>query len=127
MSPDLQAWHELGTPKVVLSLWRGLIEVKPKLTVDAIQKVVCAYYRVTQVDMLSERRAREIARPRQVAMWLCRKLTKRSLPDIGRRFGERDHTTVIAAVKRVEQLRTTNTFIRHDCRVLLEQLGGEVA
>ena len=60
---------------------------------------------MTLTDMTSKRRARVIARPRQVAMYLSKKLTKRSLPDIGRRFGGRDHTTVMHAVKRIDSLR----------------------
>jgi len=71
-----------------------------RLTVDRIQRAVCEIFSVTPTDMVSKRRAR-----RQVAMYLCKKLTKRSLPDIGRRFGGRDHTTVMHAVKRIDQLR----------------------
>lgn len=76
-----------------------------RLTVDRIQRAVCEVFSVTPTDMVSKRRARVIARPRQVAMYLCKKLTKRSLPDIGRRFGGRDHTTVMHAVKRIDALR----------------------
>ena len=76
-----------------------------RLTVERIQRAVCEVFSVTPTDMVSKRRARVIARPRQVAMYLCKKLTKRSLPDIGRRFGGRDHTTVMHAVKRIDQLR----------------------
>jgi len=76
-----------------------------RLTVDRIQRAVCEIFSVTPTDMVSKRRARVIARPRQVAMYLSKKLTKRSLPDIGRRFGGRDHTTVMHAVKRIDQLR----------------------
>ena len=76
-----------------------------RLTVDRIQRAVCEVFSLTPTDMVSKRRARVIARPRQVAMYLCKKLTKRSLPDIGRRFGGRDHTTVMHAVKRIDQLR----------------------
>lgn len=76
-----------------------------RLTVDRIQRAVCEVFSVTPTDMVSKRRARVIARPRQVAMYLSKKLTKRSLPDIGRRFGGRDHTTVMHAVKRIEELR----------------------
>ena len=76
-----------------------------RLTVDRIQRAVCEVFSLTPTDMVSKRRARVIARPRQVAMYLCKKLTKRSLPDIGRRFGGRDHTTVMHAVKRIDELR----------------------
>ena len=79
-----------------------------RLTVDRIQRAVCEEFNVTLTDMTSKRRARVIARPRQVAMYLSKKLTKRSLPDIGRRFGGRDHTTVMHAVKRIDELRAAD-------------------
>lgn len=96
-----------------------------KVTVDLIQKTVAAHYHISQAEMLSDRRARYVARPRQVAMWLCKKLTTRSLPDLGRRFGNRDHTTVLHAIRRIEALRETDHFLRYDCAVLLDKLGGE--
>ena len=76
-----------------------------RVTVDRIQREVADFYHIKLSDMLSARRAREVARPRQIAMYLAKRLTPRSLPDIGRRFGGRDHTTVMHAIKRIEQLR----------------------
>ena len=75
------------------------------MTVDKIQKAVAEHYGLKQADLISERRARAVARPRQVAMWLAKQITTRSLPDIGRRFGGRDHTTVLHAVRRIEALK----------------------
>src|SRR3546814_12581730 len=66
-----------------------------KITIDDIQRRVAEHYRLKPADMVSARRAREVARPRQVAMYLAKRLTPRSLPEIGRRFGGRDHTTVM--------------------------------
>ena len=74
--------------------------------------------------MLSKRRSRAIARPRQVAMYVCKMLTTRSLPDIGRRFGGRDHTTVIHAVKRIDNLRAEDTGLNANIESLLETLKG---
>jgi len=73
-------------------------------------------------DLLSPRRARAIARPRQVAMFLSKTLTSKSLPDIGRRFGGRDHTTVIHAVKKVEELKMTDSQIAEDVELLRRML-----
>jgi len=73
----------------------------------AIQAAVCRQFGVTTLDLMSARRGREVARPRQLAMWLARHTTLLSLPDIGRGFG-RDHTTVIHAIKRVEELLRTD-------------------
>jgi chromosomal replication initiator protein len=85
-----------------------------KLTIDEIQRRVADHYRLKMADLLSARRAREVARPRQVAMYLAKKLTARSLPEIGRRFGGRDHTTVMHAVKRIEELRASDREIDAD-------------
>ena len=76
-----------------------------RISIDEIQTQVAEHYRIRKAEMTSARRAREVARPRQVAMYLSKQLTPKSLPDIGRRFGGRDHTTVIHAVKQIEQLR----------------------
>ena len=74
------------------------------ITVDKIQNVVSNYFNISLNDMLSQRRSRPLARPRQLAMYLAKKMTTRSLPEIGRRFANRDHTTVIHAVKTITRL-----------------------
>jgi chromosomal replication initiator protein len=95
-----------------------------KLTIDEIQRKVAEHYRLKMTDLLSARRAREVARPRQVAMYLAKKLTPRSLPEIGRRFGGRDHTTVMHAVKRIEELRVTDREIDADVSHLTRLLDA---
>jgi chromosomal replication initiator protein len=75
-----------------------------RITIDEIQRKVADHYNLKLTDMASPRRAREVARPRQVAMYLSKQLTPRSLPEIGRKFGGRDHTTVMHAVKKIEEL-----------------------
>ena len=74
------------------------------ITVDKIQNVVSNYFNIALSEMLSQRRSRPLARPRQIAMYLAKKMTSRSLPEIGRRFANRDHTTVIHAVKTITRL-----------------------
>ena len=81
-----------------------------------------SHYTLRLSDLLSARRARQVARPRQVAMYLAKTLTSRSLPDIGRRFGGRDHTTVIHAVRRIEELRATDAQIAEDVELLRRML-----
>jgi chromosomal replication initiator protein len=93
-----------------------------KLTIDDIQRKVAEHYHLKMADMVSARRAREVARPRQVAMYLAKKLTPRSLPEIGRRFGGRDHTTVMHAVKRIEELRASDRDIEADVACLTRLL-----
>ncbi len=93
-----------------------------RITIDEIQKRVSDHYRIRAAEMVSARRAREIARPRQVAMYLAKQLTPRSLPEIGRRFGGRDHTTVIHAVRQIEKLRALDTEIDADVRTLIREL-----
>ena len=95
-----------------------------RITVDEIQKACAAHYRIDASEMRSKRRARAVARPRQVAMYLAKKMTPRSLPEIGRIFGGRDHSTVIHAVRTIEQLRESNPDIDADVRALLRQLEG---
>jgi chromosomal replication initiator protein len=95
-----------------------------KVTVDMIQKTVAEHYALKQADLISERRARAVARPRQVAMWLAKQITTRSLPDIGRRFGGRDHTTVLHAVRRIESLKADDPALARDVDVLLRKLRG---
>lgn len=98
--------------------------VERRITVDEIQKVTAEYYQLKQADLLSERRTRAVARPRQVAMWLCKQHTTRSYPDIGRRFGGRDHTTVLHAVRKIEELIGTDDKIAADTEALSRKLRG---
>jgi chromosomal replication initiator protein len=93
-----------------------------KLTIDEIQRAVADYFNLRLAEMLSERRARNIARPRQMAMYLSKQLTSRSLPEIGRRFGGRDHTTVMHAVRKIEDLRRDDSQIDDDITRLLRHL-----
>ncbi|MCP1471515.1 chromosomal replication initiator protein [Sphingobium sp. OAS761] len=95
-----------------------------RITVDEIQKACAAHYRIDAAEMRSKRRARAVARPRQVAMYLAKKMTPRSLPEIGRIFGGRDHSTVIHAVRTIEQLRESNPELDADIRALQRQLEG---
>lgn len=89
-----------------------------KITIDDIQRKVADYYNLRLAELLSSRRSRTIARPRQIAMYLSKMLTTRSLPEIGRMFGGRDHTTVIHAVKRVEDLRNSDIAIDEEVEIL---------
>jgi chromosomal replication initiator protein len=89
-----------------------------RVTIDEIQKKVAEHYNVRVADMSSARRARAVARPRQVAMYLAKQLTPRSLPEIGRKFGGRDHTTVIHAVRKIEELSAYDATFREDVELL---------
>ncbi len=93
-----------------------------RISIDEIQTRVSDHYRIRKAEMTSARRAREVARPRQVAMYLSKQLTPRSLPEIGRRFGGRDHTTVIHAVRQIEKLRQSDAELDADIRLLTRQL-----
>ncbi len=93
-----------------------------RITIDEIQRTVCQFYRIDRSEMSSKRRTRAVVRPRQVAMYLSKVLTPRSYPEIGRKFGGRDHSTVIHAVKLIEDLRTRDADMDGDVRSLLRQL-----
>jgi chromosomal replication initiator protein len=95
-----------------------------RITIEEIQKAVVAHYNLKLADMGSKRRARVVARPRQVAMYLAKQLTPRSLPEIGRRFGNRDHTTVMHAVKKVDELMREDESIARDVETLRRRLQG---
>ncbi len=95
-----------------------------RITVDEIQKTVAEHFAMKQADLLSERRTRAVARPRQIAMYLCKQLTTRSYPDIGRRFGGRDHTTVLHGVRKIEELMPTDDQIAKDVEALIRKLRG---
>jgi chromosomal replication initiator protein len=93
-----------------------------RITIDDIQKQVASHYNIKVSDMHSARRARAVARPRQVAMYLAKKLTSKSLPEIGRRFGGKDHTTVMHAVKRVEEICQVDNDFAQDVDLLTRML-----
>lgn len=95
----------------------------PRITIDEIQKAVCAHFRLDKSEMSSKRRVRSIARPRQVAMYLSKELTPRSYPDIGRRFGGRDHSTVIHAVRTIENLRVQDSELDGDIAAIRRSLN----
>jgi chromosomal replication initiator protein len=98
--------------------------VERRITVDEIQKVTADHFGLKQADLLSERRTRAVARPRQIAMHICKQLTTRSYPDIGRRFGGRDHTTVLHAVKKIDELIAADEQIARDVDALMRRLRG---
>ena len=93
-----------------------------RVTIDEIQKRVAEHYTIKLADMHSARRSRSVARPRQVAMYLAKQLTSRSLPEIGRKFGGRDHTTVMHAVRRIEELVTSDRALAEDVELLRRML-----
>jgi chromosomal replication initiator protein len=94
-----------------------------RVTIEEIQKKTAEYYKLDLRELHSARRARRVARPRQVAMYLARELTSRSLPDIGRRFGGRDHTTVLHACRRIEALCKTDPLFQQEVEFLRKVLG----
>jgi chromosomal replication initiator protein len=104
---------------------RDLLALQEKLvTIENIQKTVAEYYKIRIGDLLSKRRSRSIARPRQMAMALAKELTNHSLPEIGDAFGGRDHTTVLHACKRIKELRETERRIGEEYLNLLRTLAG---
>lgn len=108
----------------VTTLGEVLRSAQRRITIDEIQRAVSTHFEVKQIDLISERRAVAIARPRQIAMYLAKRLTTRSLPEIGRKFGNRDHSTVIHAVRRIEELRGKDVEIDGAVRTLMRTLEG---
>ena len=104
---------------------RDLIAAQEKLvTIDNIQKTVAEYYNIKLADILSKRRSRSVARPRQLAMALAKELTNHSLPEIGDAFGGRDHTTVLHACRKIQELKDAQHDIKEDYRNLIRTLSS---
>ena len=95
-----------------------------KVTLDEIQRKVADHYNLRLADLVGPKRVRTVARPRQVAMYLAKALTQRSLPEIGRHFGGRDHTTIMHGVRRIEELRRSDPQIAEDLQRLRRALEG---
>ena len=119
--------HFTGKPitiDFVKDALKDLLAVRDKLvTIQNIQKTVCDYYQVRHSDLLSKKRNRSIARPRQVAMSLSKSLTRHSLPEIGDAFGGRDHTTVIHACKKITELTQSDSRIEEELKQLTRKLS----
>ena len=110
----------LNEIKIIL---KDLLNVnETKITIDNIQTLVCKYFKISKNEMLSSRRSRYLVRPRQVAIYLSKILTTKSLPEIGREFSNRDHTTVIHSVKTIEKLKTDNSEISNGISFLKNQI-----
>jgi chromosomal replication initiator protein len=104
---------------------KDLLALHQKLvTLESIQKTVAEYFKVRVSDLLSKKRTRSIARPRQIAMALAKELTSHSLPEIGDAFGGRDHTTVLHATRKVAELRESDNRVEEDYRNLLRTLSS---
>jgi chromosomal replication initiator protein len=104
---------------------KDLLNLQARLvTIENIQKTVADYFKLRLLDLLSEKRSRSLARPRQIAMTLARELTQLSLPEIGQAFGGRDHTTVMHACQRVQDLQASDTRVREDYSNLVRILTG---
>jgi chromosomal replication initiator protein len=99
-----------------------LVAQDKQVSIENIQKAVAAHYKIRVNDLLSASRSRSVARPRQVAMALAKELTKHSLPEIGKAFGGRDHSTVIHAARKVAELREADALIEEDYKILLRTL-----
>ena len=93
-----------------------------KVTIEEIIRKVAEHYNLRMADLISARRARVVARPRQIAMFLSKSLTSKSLPEIGRKFGGRDHTTVIHAIKKIEELKLVDVQIADEVEILRRTL-----
>lgn len=125
----LVAYAQLTDAKIDMdfaleTLGEVLRGAQKRVTIDEIQRAVSAYFDLKPLDLVSARRARVVARPRQIAMYLAKRLTTRSLPEIGRKFGGRDHSTVIHAVRRIEELRGQDGEIDQAVRRLIRDLEG---
>ncbi|NCF18683.1 MAG: chromosomal replication initiator protein DnaA [Haliea sp.] len=118
--------HFIGKPidiDLIKESLKDLLALQDKqVSMDNIQRTAAEYYKIKVADLMSRRRSRSVARPRQMAMALAKELTNHSLPEIGDSFGGRDHTTVLHACRKIKELRETNADIREDYKNLLRSL-----
>ena len=120
---DVQLIGRDVTLETAQELLRDLLRsCERRVTIDEIQKRVAEHFNIRFSEMTSARRARSVARPRQVAMYLAKQLTTRSLPEIGRKFGGRDHTTVMHAVRKIEELKLSDRALAEDVELLRRML-----
>ena len=111
------------TLQTTQSVLRDVLGVKERrITIEEIQRRVAAHYNIKPAELSSNRRAQVVVRPRHVAMYLAKQLTSRSLPEIGRKFGKRDHTTVMYAIRRIEELRPKDAALDEDVEFLRQSL-----
>lgn len=125
----LAAYSQLGgrtvTIETVQDALRDLLRANERrVSIEDIQKQVAEHFNIRLADMSSPRRARAVARPRQVAMYLAKHLTSRSLPEIGRKFGGRDHTTVMHAIRKIDELSAADSVMAEDIRLIRRVLEG---
>lgn len=114
-APPKKVWFEIVEDRVDPS-------TGPRI--EDIKRAVCGYFDISSVELVSQRRTEKIVRPRQVAYYLAKKLTGRSLPEIGRRIGGRDHTSILAGVRRIEDLRKRDAKIDAAVIEIASKLGG---
>jgi chromosomal replication initiator protein len=120
---DMQLIGREVTLETAQELLRDLLRsCERRVTIDEIQRRVAEHFNIRLSEMTSERRARAVARPRQIAMYLAKQLTTRSLPEIGRKFGGRDHTTVMHAVRKIEELTLSDRALAEDVELLRRML-----
>lgn len=128
VAEPVDAWARrqelLHQPTVWFSIESEIEPVDPaRPKIEEIQRVVAEHYCVTRLDLISSRRHAKIVRPRQVAMYLAKTLTLRSLPEIGRKFGHRDHSTVLWAVRKIERLQRTDSVLADNIALMIGVLG----
>ena len=113
------------TMETAETIIRDLLQgIEPRrVKIDDILRIVSRHYSVSKADILAQRRHRSVVWPRQIGMYLAKQLTSRSLPEIGRRFGDRDHTTVLHAIRKIDRELEANTRLRDELEELKKQLN----
>jgi chromosomal replication initiator protein len=114
-----------ATMETADAVMRGMVQgIEPRrIKIEDILRIVSRHYAVTRADIVSQRRHRSVVWPRQIGMYLAKQLTSRSLPEIGRRFGDRDHTTVLHAIRKIDRELAANTRLRDEIETLKSQLS----
>jgi chromosomal replication initiation ATPase DnaA len=118
--------NDAGSPRPAPPAHRDWMSVNPQIPpILRIQRAVCSYYGITRVDLISSRRTANLIMPRHIAMYLAKTLTLCSLPEIGRRFGGRDHTTIISAIRKIDDLKLSDGRVASDVAALRAQVEAK--
>ena len=118
-----RVYNKLPSLAETKAILKDLINLSENnVTVDSIQTIVCKFFKISKNEMLSSRRSRYLVRPRQTAIYLAKILTSKSLPEIGREFSNRDHTTIIHSVKTIEKLKAEDTELSTNIDKLKNQI-----
>lgn len=120
----VEAWKSATARDAMVRDWLDLSPTQPIVTISGVIEATCKHYSISRIDLLSQRRTFSVMMPRQIAMYLAKTLTTRSLPEIGSKLGGRDHTTILHGVRKIDRLLKTDSDLAQEVATLTSKLTG---